>query len=169
MDLEIVKYPSKILSNVSQDVTDFGSELKSLLKDMEDSLDKAKGSGISAVQIGVLKNVFLARPYKNDKSLVFINPTIVSYGDEIDSYEEGCLSFPGVYADIDRPTSLTIEFFNTKGKKMKTQATGFLARIIQHEYDHLKGKMFFENTPKVKQKLIIKEFEKLERISSLKQ
>lgn len=137
--------PDNILKKTSTPVEHFDSELKNTVQALKDTLtyEDQKQEGISAVglaapQLGISKNIFLTN--LNKKIQVFINPKIKNFGKE-KNFTEGCLSFPGLYVPVTRPSDVKIKYYDEQGKKQKTRASEFLARIIQHEYDHLIGKI----------------------------
>jgi len=142
----IVLYGDPVLREVSTPVEDINGDIKALVSDMIDTLHKAQGLGLAAVQIGVPKRIFLvdlsaldlARPLK-----VFINPEIINTDGEVE-YEEGCLSFPGMYQHIVRPATVTVRATDVDGKQFEMTAEGMTARAILHEYDHLEGKLFID-------------------------
>jgi len=142
----IVIYGDPVLREVSQPVDEINQEVKDLVSDLFDTLKKARGLGLSAVQIGILKRVFVVDLSAVDitaKLRVFINPEIIERDGE-EEYEEGCLSFPGIYQKIVRPSKLKVRALDLDGKPFVLEATGLIARAIQHEFDHLEGKLFID-------------------------
>lgn len=142
----IVVYGDPVLREKSRKVENFDRELKDLVSDMTDTLHKAKGLGLAAVQIGVLLRVFLVDLSAVDiteKLRVFVNPEIISTEGEVE-YEEGCLSFPGIYQKITRASSVTVKAFDENGKPFEITIDGLAARAILHEFDHLEGKLFID-------------------------
>lgn len=142
----IVIYGDPVLREVSQPVEQINQEIKDLVSDLIDTLKKAKGLGLSAVQIGVLKRIFIVDLSAVDitaKLRVFINPEILEKDGESE-YEEGCLSFPGMYQKIVRPSKVKVRALDLEGEPFELEATGLAARAIQHEYDHLEGKLFID-------------------------
>jgi len=133
--LEIKKYPDPILKKKSYEVEKITNEIKKLIEDMAETMKKNNGVGIAAPQVGVLKRIIVI---ETENGIVpFINPKIIKKSKERETIEEGCLSFPGVFLKIKRPKEVEIEALNKEGKKIK--AKGLLARILQHEIDHLDG------------------------------
>ncbi|HOK00448.1 MAG TPA: peptide deformylase [Candidatus Pacearchaeota archaeon] len=133
--LEIKKYPDPILKKKSYEVEKITDEIKKLIEDMAETMKKNNGVGIAAPQVGVLKRIIVI---ETENGIVpFINPKIIKKSKEKETMEEGCLSFPGVFLKIKRPKEVEIEALNKEGKKIK--AKGLLARILQHEIDHLDG------------------------------
>jgi len=143
--MDIVKIPSKILSNkpleVSIENIKSGS-LKELVLDMKKAMKDYQGVGLAANQIGVAMSVFVIEPMLAEESGapdVYFNPEITEYAKETDEMEEGCLSIPNYYVPIKRAKKIKIKFIDENGKKCKIKAKGFLARVLQHETDHLNG------------------------------
>ncbi len=142
----IVIFGDPVLREVSEKVEKFDTELKNLVSDLVDTLKEAKGLGLAAIQIGVTKRVFivdLSAVDINEKLRVFINPEIIETTEELE-YEEGCLSFPGIYQKITRPGKVKVKAFDTDGNEFVMDATDLAARAILHEYDHLEGKLFID-------------------------
>ena len=105
-------------------------------------MKQGKGVGLAAPQVGIPRRFFVMQ-IDGDKQRVFVNPEIVETSMELDSFEEGCLSIPGVYADLDRPAEIRVQAWNERGRRFTLGADGFLARVIQHELDHLNGSYNF--------------------------
>lgn len=142
----IVIYGDPVLREVSQPVDEINQEVKDLVSDLVDTLKKARGLGLSAVQIGVLKRVFIVDLSAVDITAqlrVFINPEIIERDGE-EEYEEGCLSFPGIYQKIVRPSKVRVRALDVDGKPFELEVGGLAARAIQHEFDHLEGKLFID-------------------------
>ncbi len=142
---QIVKLGDEVLRKKSFEVTDFGEKTHQLLEDMKDTLEKAQGVGLAAVQVGVLRKIFII--LKGDKIeegvYEFLNPEIISTsGEQYDT--EGCLSVPGKWGEVKRPNKLTIKYQDRFGKPQKLKAEGFLARAICHENDHLNGVIYID-------------------------
>lgn len=142
----IVIYGDPVLREVSREVKEIDPEIKDLVSDLTDTLKKAKGLGLSAVQIGVLKRIFIIDLSAVDitESLkVFINPEIVETSSEVE-FEEGCLSFPGIYQKITRPARVRVRALDLDGNPFEMEAEGLAARAVLHEFDHLEGKLFID-------------------------
>jgi len=152
----IRKYGDKILRNRSEKVKEFGPELKPLFKQMEETMTDAKGVGLAAPQIGVPKQIAIMNPEPdNEEKLIrMINPRIIAASDETDRLEEGCLSVPGVRGDVVRASGVTVAYQDENGKEHTLHAEGFLARIVQHELDHLSGVLFIDRLSFAKRSLI---------------
>ena len=165
---DIVIYPDKRLKLISKEITEFDSKLHELLDDMFDTMLSKKGVGLAAIQIGVQKRVLIINIPKDDNedtvaikedTLEIINPVFIKKSG-LCKNQEGCLSVPGVYEDIERAKEVTIEYCNRYGEKMTIEDSDFLAIAIQHEIDHLDGKVFIEKLSFTKRKKFEKEWKK---------
>lgn len=154
--MEIVKHPNELLKEVSSEVEYINSETIEILKEMEKTMKEKNGIGLAAIQIGIKQRMFVMR--EKEEVLFFINPKITMLSKEKDSYEEGCLSVPNVFVEILRPLSLQIKFIDIHGKQRKEEFKGLSARIIQHEFDHLEGILFFEKLKKSQQNILLKKY-----------
>jgi len=153
--LEIIKWPDATLKKTSVVVPDINGEIDALVEDMLDAMDRGKGVGLAGVQVGRLLRLFVTR-VPNDSPRVFINPDILETSIEVEPFEEGCLSIPGIYTDVIRPSSVRVQAWNRKGRPFTLSAEGYLARVIQHEFDHLNGVVFLDRVdPKKKQRLLV--------------
>lgn len=137
--MEIKKYPNPILNRKSAEVKKIDSEIKTLAKEMVLLMEKEKGVGLAAAQVGILKKIVVIETGKG--SAVFINPKIVKKSRETFVDLEGCLSFPGLWVKIRRSKKITVEALNLDGEKIKIEAEWMAARVLQHEIDHLDGKL----------------------------
>ncbi len=139
-------------------VTEFDNNLEDLIRDMLESMHAQSGVGIAAPQVGVSKQIFIVAP-PGEEPLICINPTVLETSSETSYFEEGCLSVPGAFAEIERPDEVTYQYFDIKGRPHKIHATGYVARIMQHEYDHLIGKLFIDRieNPSVYKKILKKQ------------
>jgi len=165
---DIVIYPDKRLKLISKEVTEFDSELHSLLEDMYDTMLSKKGVGLAAIQIGVAQRVLIINlPDENDddalpiksETLEIINPVFIKKEGSC-KHQEGCLSIPGIYEDIVRAEHIVLEYQNRYGEKKTIENNDFLAIAIQHEIDHLDGKVFIEKLSFIKRKKFEKEWKK---------
>ena len=139
--MEIVKYPNKILEKKAKKVKEpLDSNIQKIVKDMLVLMDEANGAGLAAPQVGELLRICTIRC--DGETFVLINPKITSYSREKEIEEEGCLSFPGKFIPIKRSTKVKARFVDEKGNETKIKAEGLLARVIQHEVDHLNGILF---------------------------
>tara|TARA_B100001093_G_scaffold510543_1_gene576632 strand:+ start:3745 stop:4269 length:525 start_codon:yes stop_codon:yes gene_type:complete len=160
---KILTIPDPILRKISEPVKNVNQDIKNLLDDMLEAMYEAPGIGLAAVQIGVLKRAIvidLSKEIKKKEPIFIVNPEIVSQSKNLVSYEEGCLSIPNQFAEIERPNSCKIKFLNYNGEKKELQAEGLLATCIQHEIDHLNGILFIDYLSKLKKDIIIKKVKK---------
>jgi peptide deformylase len=158
--LEIVKYGEPVLVQKAQDVKEFDRKLETLVADMHDALKRDRGIGLAAPQVGVSKRLFIVS--LDDEPLrIFINPRIVASSKETCEYEEGCLSFPGLYFGVVRPSAVDIEALDMQGKPFKLSADGLLARVIQHEYDHLDGILFIDRVSPAKRRRALAHYSRM--------
>ncbi|MCL2267512.1 MAG: peptide deformylase, partial [Treponema sp.] len=128
-------------------------------KKMIEILKRDKGVGLAGPQIGYMKRIFVTH-VEGDAARVYINPSILETSHETVKYEEGCLSIPGIYANVIRASSIKIQAWNEKGRPFTLETSGLLARVIQHEYDHLEGVLFLDHVPEKKRSRLIEKFEK---------
>jgi peptide deformylase len=172
---EIVVYPDKRLKLVSKEVTAFDASLHTLLDDMYDTMRDKNGVGLAAIQIGVDKRVLIINiPLENtpdgvdeqpkENTLEMINPVIVEK-DGSTKFQEGCLSVPGIYEEVERAKHVKVEYFDRFGKKHTIEDDDFLAIAMQHEMDHLDGKVFIEKLSFTKRKKFEKEWKKRQKAS----
>lgn len=157
--MEIVKYPADILRQKTEKVTEINGEIFELSQAMIKTMIEGRGIGLAGPQVGKNLSLFTVQ-LEDDKPLVFINPEITATSLETEPYEEGCLSLPGVYADVIRPSALSIQAWNEKGKLVRMECDGILARVIQHEMDHLKGVLFIDYLTDFKRERLLKLYEK---------
>jgi peptide deformylase len=160
---EIIVLPDKRLRQVSDPVKAVDAELRGLVDDMFETMYKAPGVGLAAIQVGVAKRVVTVDTAKKDEPKnpqVFINPEIVWSSDEKNSYEEGCLSIPEYYEEVERPAQVKVRFMNLDGKAQEVEANGLLATVLQHEIDHTNGILFIDHISKLKRDRVIKKFTK---------
>ena len=143
----ILTYGNKTLRQISSPITQRYPQLNILLNDMFETMHKAKGIGLSAIQIGLPLRLFIIEAKFEDIHFkeIFINPIIIKeFGNTVD-HPEGCLSIPSLTATVSRPENISIEYFNKKWEKQTKEYSGWISRIIQHEYDHLDGKLYIDN------------------------
>tara|TARA_E500000331_G_C17123272_1_gene654831 strand:+ start:449 stop:967 length:519 start_codon:yes stop_codon:yes gene_type:complete len=159
----ILTEPNKILRQVSKPVDHVGSDEKKLMNDMLDTMYAANGIGLAAVQIGVPKRIIVMDISKDEKKKeprYFVNPVIKNKNSVKTTYEEGCLSVPNQFAEIDRAKECEVEYLDYNGQKKTLNAEGLLATCIQHEMDHLEGILFIDYLSKLKKSMIIKKLSK---------
>ena len=160
----IITEPNKILRQKSIEVESVGKEEQKLMDDMLDTMYDANGIGLAAIQIGVPKRIIVMDIAKNEEKrspLYFVNPVIKNKNSELSTYEEGCLSVPNYFAEIDRPKKCDVEYLDYNGEKKILKAEGLLATCIQHEMDHLEGILFIDYLSKLKKSMIIKKLSKI--------
>ncbi|MFJ9453040.1 MULTISPECIES: peptide deformylase [unclassified Herbaspirillum] len=162
--LNILRYPDPRLHKVAKPVTVFDERLKKLVADMAETMYDAPGVGLAATQIDVHEQVIVIDVSDTNNELrVFINPEITWSSDEKQVYDEGCLSVPGIYDGVERPARVKARAFDADGKEFEVEADGLLAVCIQHEMDHLKGKVFVEYLSPLKRNRIKTKMLKEER------
>lgn len=159
MLLRITKLGEDILRQKAEPVAEVNDEIRKLAEDMFETMIEADGVGLACPQIGKSLRMFVIIA-DDDVRRVFINPSIIKTSEETSDYEEGCLSIPQVYESITRPSKVTVQALNEKGKPFTLEADGFLARIIQHEYDHLDGIMYIDRGDKDFAEKTIEQFKK---------
>jgi peptide deformylase len=168
---EIVIYPDKRLKEVSTPITEFNEELHTLLDDMYDTMVSRKGVGLAAIQIGVAKRVLIINlpeddgddvVIKKEDTLEIINPIFTTMEGSCKN-QEGCLSVPGFYEDIERASHVVVEYQDRYGNKKVIDSDDFLAIALQHEIDHLDGKVFVEKLSILKRKKFEKEWRKRQK------
>jgi peptide deformylase len=160
----ILTEPNKLLRQISRSVDKVGDAERILMDDMLDTMYDAPGIGLAAIQIGVPKRIIvmdLGRDENNKEPRYFVNPVIKNKNEEKAKYEEGCLSVPDQFAEIERPNSCEVEYLDYNGKKQLLKADGLLATCIQHEMDHLEGILFIDYLSKLKKSMIIKKLSKI--------
>ena len=159
---KILTEPDKILRQVSKPVEGVGNEEQNLMRDMLDTMYAAKGIGLAAIQGGIPKTIILIYLNKAEKKnpMYFVNPIIKQKNSVNSIYEEGCLSVPNQFAEIERPNKCEVEYLDFDGKKQLLKAEGLLATCIQHEMDHLEGILFIDYLSKLKKSMIIKKLSK---------
>ena len=164
--MQIVKYPHPTLRHVSKPLRRVDRDLARLVGQMFDLMYEQKGIGLAANQVDLPYRLFIINlegdPEKKDLELVFINP-VLTQRKGLEEKEEGCLSFPQIYAHVRRPEKVTISAYNLLGQEMHIEASGLLARCVQHEYDHLDGKLFIDRLDEAEREKIQRKLEALER------
>lgn len=162
--LNILRYPDPRLHKVAKPVTSFDARLKQLIADMAETMYDAPGVGLAASQVDVHEQlVVIDISETNDQLQVFINPEIIWASEEKKVYDEGCLSVPGIYDGVERPAEVKVKALDADGKEFEIHAKDLLAVCIQHELDHLKGKVFVEYLSPLKRNRIKTKLVKEER------
>ena len=159
----IIIEPDPILRKKSQSLENVDNDLRKLLDDMLETMYKAPGIGLAAVQIGILKRLIVIDISKEDQKknpLFLINPEIINKSSNTSVYEEGCLSLPGQFAEIQRPAECTVKYLDYEGKAKQLKVDGLLSTCVQHEVDHLNGILFIDYLSKLKKDMIIKKLVK---------
>ena len=160
---KILTEPNKVLRQVSKDVDKVGDEERALMDDMLETMYDAPGIGLAAIQIGIPKRIIvmdISRDEDKKEPRYFVNPVIKNKNENKAKYEEGCLSVPDQFAEIERPNSCEVEYLDYDGKKKLLKADGLLATCIQHEMDHLEGILFIDYLSKLKKTMILKKLSK---------
>ena len=163
--LPILKYPDPRLNRVAKPVREVDDRIRQLVRDMAETMYAAPGIGLAATQVDVHERVIVIDVSEgHDELRVFINPEIVGESLDRKVYEEGCLSVPGVYDEVERPDRVTVRALNERGEPFELKCEGLLAVCIQHEIDHLDGKVFVQYLSRLKQNRIRTRMLKSERI-----
>jgi peptide deformylase len=163
----ILTAPDPRLQAVSTDVEAVDAEIRKLVDDMTESMYAADGIGLAAVQIGVAKRVIvidLDQKEGKKNPQAFINPKILWASDEMAVFEEGCLSVPEIWDDVERPARIKAEYLDRDGKKQLLEADGMLATCLQHEMDHLNGVLFIDHLSRLKRSMAIKKLTKAKKL-----
>lgn len=163
--LTVLKYPDSALQLKADEVLSFDECLKQIVNDMFETMYENDGVGLAAIQVNIQKRIFVMDvSEKRDEPICLINPTIIKQEGCVLA-EEGCLSYPGIYAKVKRAETITTRFFDVEGNAHEKTSTGLESRCIQHELDHLDGVSYVDHLSKLKRKLLLKKIEKMERVS----
>jgi peptide deformylase len=160
---DILILPDKRLRQVSEPVKKIDAGIRKLVEDMFETMYEAPGIGLAAIQVGEPKRVITMDLAKKDDPKdpqVFINPEILWASEDKAIYEEGCLSIPEYYSDVERPAQVIVKYLDLEGKPHELEATGLLATCLQHEIDHLNGVLFIDHLSKLKRDRVLKKFSK---------
>ena len=163
---EIITVPDEILKKISDPVEKIGINEKKLIDDLFETMYVSNGIGLAAVQIGILKRILVVDVSTKDEKnqpIVLINPVIKNLSDDTSVYEEGCLSIPETFIEIERPKICEVEYIDEKGSKKNLECDGLLSTCIQHEIDHLDGKLIIDHLSKLKKDFIIKKISKIKK------
>jgi peptide deformylase len=152
--MQIITLGSEMLRQKAEPVEKINSEWAKTAQEMLEALHAGKGVGLAGPQIGLMRRIFVVH-IEGDVPRVFINPSIIETSTEMVKYEEGCLSLPGVWAEVLRPKTVKAQAWNEKGRPFTLEAGGILARVILHEYDHLEGVLFIDRLSEPKRKRIL--------------
>jgi peptide deformylase len=168
---EIIKLPDKRLRLVSEPVKRIDADIRKLVDDLFETMYDAPGIGLAAIQIAVPRRVIamdLSKKEDNHAPQVFINPEIVWTSDTTAKYEEGCLSIPDYYEEVERPAEVKVKYLDRDGKPREVEAKGLLATCLQHEIDHINGVLFIDHLSKLKRDRVIKKFTKAAKSTTAK-
>ena len=160
---KILTEPDPILRKKCEPLEKVDADTKKLLDDMLETMYEAPGIGLAAVQVGILKRLVvidISKAEEEKKPIFLINPKIIHQSKKTSVYEEGCLSLPGQFAEIERPAECTLKYIDYNGKEKELKAEGLLATCVQHEVDHLNGILFIDYLSKLKKDMIIKKLVK---------
>jgi peptide deformylase len=160
---DILILPDKRLRQVSEPVKKIDAGIRQLVEDMFETMYEAPGIGLAAIQVGEPKRVItmdLAKKEEPKNPQVFINPEILWASEDKAIYEEGCLSIPEYYSDVERPAQVKVKYIDLEGKPRELEASGLLATCLQHEIDHLNGVLFIDHLSKLKRDRVLKKFSK---------
>jgi peptide deformylase len=163
---EILTVPNPVLKQVSLPVERVDDDLRALMDDMLETMYNAPGIGLAAIQIGVPKRVIvmdLAREGEDKQPRFFVNPEILWASDDVAPYEEGCLSVPEYFDEVERPAHVKLRYMNYQGETIEEDADGLYAVCIQHEMDHLNGVLFIDHLSRLKREQAVKKVKKLVR------
>jgi peptide deformylase len=156
--MEIITLGNELLRQKAEPVKPINSEIVKIAEEMIETMHQDKGIGLAGPQVGLMKRIFVIH-IEGDIPRVFINPSILETSQERVKLEEGCLSIPGVWADVVRPESVRVQAWNEKGRPFTLEADGIMARAIQHEYDHLEGTLFIDRLPETRRAKIMAKLE----------
>ena len=160
---KLITVPNEVLRKKSQNIQKVGEDEKKLIEDLFETMYHHKGIGLAAIQVGIPKRIIVLDVMQKEdqkKPLCFINPVIKKLSNERSKYEEGCLSIPNTFIEIERPKSCIVEYVDMDGKKINMECDGLLSTCIQHEINHLDGKLIIDFLSKLKKDLIIKKLSK---------
>ena len=162
----IITVPNEILKKISDPIEKVGENEKKLVKDLFETMYNSNGIGLAAVQVGILKRILVIDVSTKDEKrnpMCFINPEIKKISDETSIYEEGCLSIPDTFIEIERPKICDVDYIDINGKLKNIKCDGLLSTCLQHEINHLDGKLIIDHLSKLKKDLIIKKISKLKK------
>ncbi len=163
---KILTEPDPILRKKCEALENVNADTKKLMDDMLETMYAAPGIGLAAIQVGILKRLIvidISKAEEKKNPIFLINPEILFRSKKTSIYEEGCLSLPGQFAEIERPSECTLKYIDYEGKEKELKAKGLLATCIQHEVDHLNGILFIDYLSKLKKDIIIKKLSKIKK------
>src|SRR5688572_12780627 len=165
--IPLVKAPDPRLKLVSEPIGSIDKELRRLMGDMLETMYENKGIGLAAIQIGIprrLAVIDLDPKGPDSKPIYLINPVIVAASEELSTYQEGCLSVPDFWEDVHRPAMLTVEYMDEKGEMQRVDASGLFATCLQHEIDHINGKLFIDHLSRLKRSIALRKAAKMKKL-----
>ncbi len=168
--LPIIKLPDPILRQVSKPIETVDDGVRRLAADMLATMYKAPGVGLAGIQVAVPRRILVLDVSEKEdepQPIVMINPEILSLGPELRMHEEGCLSIPETHVEIERPSTVRVRFLDAQGKQIELDAEGLLATAIQHEINHLDGRLIIDFLSKMRRDMVIRKFKKTAKIGSL--
>jgi peptide deformylase len=160
--MDIITLGSDLLRQKAETVKKFDADLAQTAEEMIRFIHQGGGVGLAGPQIGCMKRIFVVH-VEGDSPRVFVNPSIIETSPETVKYEEGCLSIPGIWAELIRPKTVKVQAWNERGRPFTLEAGGILARVIQHEYDHLEGILFIDRLSEPKRNRVLAKLEKARR------
>jgi len=163
---EIITVPDETLKKISEPIEKLGINEKKLINDLFETMYASNGIGLAAVQVGILKRILVvdvSSKEEENKPICFINPVIKNVSDEMSIYEEGCLSIPDTFIEIERPKICEVEYLDIDGKIQTKKFDGLLSTCVQHEINHLDGRLIIDHLSKLKKDMIIKKISKLKK------
>jgi len=159
----LIILPDPVLRQVSSPIAQVDGAVRKLSDDMLETMYDAPGIGLAAIQVGIPKRMLVIDLHKEGEEKqpqIFINPEVLTSSDERSAYEEGCLSIPDYYAEVERPAKITVKYVDLSGKEQLLETEGLLATCLQHEIDHLNGVLFIDHISRLKREMVIKKFTK---------
>ena len=162
----IITVPDDVLKKISDPIENVGDSEKKLVNDLFETMYNSNGIGLAAVQVGILKRILVidvSTKEEEKNPLCFINPVIKKISDEKSVYEEGCLSIPDTFIEVERPKICEVEYVNLDGKLKNIKCDGLLSTCLQHEINHLDGKLIIDHLSKLKKDMIIKKISKIKK------
>ena len=167
----LIILPDPVLRQLSEPVETVNADIRRLADDMLETMYDAPGIGLAAIQIGVPRRLLVidvSKDGEDKQPQVFVNPQILTSSDERSVYEEGCLSIPDYYAEVERPAAIKVEYVDLDGRQQTVEADGLLATCLQHEIDHLNGLLFIDYISKLKREMVIRKFTKAAKVRGAK-
>lgn len=158
--MQILKMGDDVLRRNSLPIEEISQDVRTLVDEMFVTLEESGGIGLAAPQVGQNIRLFIVKLEQEDEGMIFINPQIIQTSEQMSTMEEGCLSIPTIYEKVSRPKEITVQYMDINGKKQLLTTGGLLARVIQHENDHLNGVLFLDRINETKREKAIAKFEK---------